>query len=117
MYETNEVARFTLISAIGFSGFSNMTNLANKVLTLCENDHNSISQETLRMVECPYGTSDEMENYLGLKIDVPGVSNLVQRLRSIAVENSRTNAVEFLDECLSGERKCWYLDMKAAGAL
>ena len=117
-YETNDVARFTLISAIGFtSKLSNMTNLANKVLTMYENDHASISEDTLDLIRWPLGTPMEMEQYLGLNSDVPGVRNMIQRLRSIAVVNSNTNAIEFCDECLSGERKRWLREMMAAGAL
>ena len=117
-YETNDVARFTLISAIGFtSKLSNMTNIANKVLTMYETDHASISEDTLDLIRWPLGTPMEMEQYLGLNSDVPGVRNMIQRLRSIAVVNSNTNAIEFCDECLSGERKRWLREMMAAGAL
>ena len=117
-YETNDVARFTLISAIGFtSKLSNMTNLANKVLTMYENDHASVSEDTLDLIRVPSGTPVEMEHYLGVNYDIPGVSNIIQRLRAIAVANSDTNTVGFCDEYLSGERKRWFLEMKAGGAL
>ncbi len=105
-YETNDVARFTLISAIGFtSKLSNMTNLANKVLTMYENDHASISEDTLELIKWPLGTPAEMEQYLGLNYDMPSVNSIIQRLRTIAVVNSNTNTVRFCDKCLSGERK------------
>ena len=115
-YETNEVARFTLISAIGFtSNLSNMTNLANKVLTMYENDHASISEDTLELIEWPLGTPAEMEQYLGLNYDMPSVNSIIQRLRTIAVVNSNTNTVRFCDKCLSGERKRLISAMIEAG--
>ena len=115
-YETNDVARFTLISAIGFtSNLSNMTNLANKVLTMYENDHASISEDTLELIEWPLGTPAEMEQYLGLNYDMPSVNSIIQRLRTIAVVNSNTNTVRFCDKCLSGERKRLISAMIEAG--
>ena len=116
-YETNEVVRFTVHSAIGFSGFSNLTNLAERVLTLCEANSGAISSESLKMIRVPYGTPFDSEEYLALNIQVPGVSNIVQRLRCIEATKAHTNAVIFCDSCLSGERKEWVNDMKAAGAL
>ena len=116
-YETKDVARFTLQSAIGYTGFSNMTNLADKVLSLSEGNPLSVSSETLRMVRFPYGTPFNAENYLALNIDVPGVSNIVTRLKNVYISRSETNSLDVCDEILSGERKQWLLEMKAAGAL
>jgi len=114
-YETNEVARFTVISAIGFTSFSNMTNLAERVLSMYEKDNGSVSTDTLFRIRIPAGTPPDSEHYLALNIDVPGVSNIVQRLRNIAVANSNTNGILYCDACLSGELKAEYLAMKEAG--
>lgn len=116
-YETNEVARFTVQSAIGYTGFSNLTNLAERVLSLYENDPDSISDRTLRMVEFPYGTPFMAENYLAFNYDVPGVSNIINRIRSIGASNSKINTVLYCDEVLSGERRQWLQIMMEAGAL
>ena len=114
-YETNDVARFTLSSAIGFTSFSNMTNLAERVLSMYEKDNGSVSTDTLFRIRIPAGTPPDSEHYLALNIDVPGVSNIVQRLRNIAVANSNTNGILYCDACLSGELKAEYLAMKEAG--
>jgi hypothetical protein len=116
-YETNEVARFTVQSAIGYTGFSNLTNLAERVLSLYENDSDSISESTLEMVKFPYGTPFAAENYLAFNYDVPGVSNIINRIRSIAEANSNTNVVSSCDRILSGESRQWLQLMMEAGAL
>ncbi len=116
-YETNDMVRFTLQSAIGFCGFKCQTNLAVKVLSLYEGSTNTVSYGTVEMAGFPYGVPLDAENYLALHYDTPGVSNIITRIQNIAVAMSDTNTVDVCVQCLSGEKKREYLEMKACGAL
>ena len=115
-YETNDVVRFTTLSAAGFSGFDNLTNLAAHVLSLYEVDANAISWQTIEMLSSP-DDPPEAAHYLCLNYDVPGVSNLVNRFKAIYVGRGEMDRASLFDADLSGEGKRDYLDMKAAGAL
>ena len=115
-YETNDMVRFTTLSAVGFSGFDNLTNLASHVLSLYEADANAISWQTIEMLSGPDDPPDAA-HYLCLNYDVPGVSNLVNRFKAIYVGRGELERASMFDADLSGEAKRDYLDMKAAGAL
>lgn len=115
-YETNDMVRFTTLSAVGFSGFDNLTNLATHVLSLYEADANAISWQTIEMLSGPDDPPDAA-HYLCLNYDVPGVSNLVNRFKAIYVGRGEMDRASLFDADLSGEGKRDYLDMKAAGAL
>lgn len=115
-YETNRVARFTTQCAIGFMGFEAQTNLADKVLSMYEADVNAVSWDTMQMIRHPDGPPD-ICNYLALHYDNPCVSNIIMRLRAIAVQRSDSELVDDCDMLLTGQPKRAYLDMKDAGAL
>lgn len=113
-YETNEMVRFTTQSAVCFSGFANQTNFANRILALYETDTNAVSWETIVMIRSPDGPK-AAAHYLGLHYDTPGVSNIIMRLRTIAIKARASSLSEACNEDLSGETKQNYLGMDAAG--
>ena len=115
-YETNEMARFTIQSAVGFTGMANQLCFAEGILSLREANPGFISDETMEMVWSPDGPADA-EHYLSLNYDCPGVSNLISRMITIASEIGRTGVVSRLERDLSGVSKTIYLGLKAAGAL
>ena len=114
-YETNEMVRFTVLSAVGYSGYDNYTNFVNTVITPSCSLLYTNRWETVNFMLDPYGT--EMEHQLALNSENPIVSNVVQRIKSESVLQSNTNYVNWCSEILSGEWKRWYLDMKMSGAL
>ena len=114
-YETNEVVRFTTLSAVGYSGYSNFTNFADIVTTQRLSDPSFCSWNTVSFLLSPYGTPCDPS--IGLNYDNPVVSNIVLKIRQIAVVENNTNEVDTCDVFLSGEWKREYLEMKAAGAL
>lgn len=113
-YETNEMVRFTTQSAVSFSGFANQTNFASRILALYEADTNTVSWGTIEMIRSPDGPS-AAAHYLGLHYDIPGVSNIIMRLRTIATNAGVASLAEACDEDLSGETRQNYLGMDAAG--
>ena len=114
-YETNEMVRFTTLSAIGYSGYRNYTNSFDRLLGVAECDPASCGWRTVDFLASPYGTP--MDCQLSLNFENSVSSNLVLRYKSLAIANSDTNAVRYCDEVLSGEWKRDHLIMEAAGAL
>lgn len=114
-YETNEMVRFTVLSAVGYSGYDNYTNFVNTVITPSCSILYTNRWETVKFMLDPYGT--EMEHQLALNYENPIVSNVVQRIKSESILQSNTNYINWCSEILSGEWKRWYLDMKRSGAL
>ena len=114
-YETNEMVRFTVLSAVGYSGYDNYTNFVNTVITPSCSLLYTNRWETVKFMLDPYGT--EMEHQLALNYENPIVSNVVQRIKSESILQSNTNYINWCSEILSGEWKRWYLDMKRSGAL
>lgn len=114
-YETNEVVRFTTLSAVGYSGYSNFTNFADIVTTQILSNPSLCSSCTMNFLVSPYGTPSE--TCMGLNYDNPVVSNIITRIRQVEVSLNQTNGVNACDAFLSGEWKREYLEMKAAGAL
>lgn len=114
-YETNEVVRFTTLSAIGYSGYNNFTNFADIVSTRRLADSTLCSWWTVRFLTSPYGTP--CETSIALNYDNPVVSNILYKIRQCAVMENNTNEVDTCDVILSGEWKRHHLEMKAAGAL
>ena len=114
-YETNEMVRFTTLSAVGYSGFANYTNFVDVVLSRYESNTNSCSWSTIKFMKSPYGTTQEVA--LELNYDVPAVSNILLRMRSAAIANGDDKMRQACDCELSGEGNRNYLEMKAAGAL
>ena len=115
IYETNEVVRFTTLSAVGCSGFDNYTNFVDMVLCQYETGTNSCSWSTVKFMKSPYGTEEEVS--LELKYDIPFVSNILLRVRSAAMKIGDDTVRQSCEFELSGNGRRNYLEMKAAGAL
>ena len=103
-YETNEMVRFTTLSAVAYSGFDRMTNLADRVLAGYEANTNYCGWDTIRFVNYPYGASTN-KYYLTMNYEQPAVSNIISRLRALAVARGDEGLREMCDERLSGEAK------------
>ena len=114
-YETNEMVRFTVLSAVGYSGYDNYTNFVNTVITPSCSLLYTNRWETVKFMLDPYGT--EMVHQLALNYESPGISNIVQKIKAESVLQGNTNYVNWCNKILSGEWKRWYLDMKMSGAL
>ncbi len=114
-YETNEMSRFTILSAVGYSGYENYTNFVDKILEYSETDTRTNYWRSLRFIMSPYGT--KQENRLALNYENATVSNFFQRLKQQAINNGETNSVNWCNDVLSGEWKKDHLGMEAAGAL
>ena len=114
-YETNEMVRFTTLSAVGYSGYNNYTNFVDKLLTFAETDTRTNYWRSLRFIMSPYGT--RQENRLALNYETGSVSNFFQRLRDQAIKHGETNSVSWCNDVLSGEWAKDHLQMEAAGAL
>ena len=103
-YETNEMVRFTTLSAVAYSGFDRMTNLADRVLAGYEANTNYCGWDTIRFINYPYGASTN-KYYLTMNYEQPAVSNIISRLRALAVARGDEDLREMCDERLSGEAK------------
>lgn len=114
-YETNEMVRFTVMSAAGNAGLQNWTNLAERIMTFHEANTNACSWKTIEFLCSPSGTH-EMHSMI-LNYDVPLISNLLLRIKAEAIRVGDTNFLNGFDDILSGAHKQWLLEMKAAGAL
>ena len=116
-YQTNEMVRFTTLSAVGYSGYNNYTNFIDRFLTFCETAPvpGTNYWESIEFLSGPYGTP--MESQLPLNYESPIVSNIIIRMRSYAIKRGDTESINFYNTVLSGEWKRQYLLMKAAGAL
>jgi hypothetical protein len=114
-YETNEMVRFTTLSAVGYSGYNNYTNFVDKLLAFTETDTRTNYWRSLRFIMLPYGTKQETK--LALTYEDVVVSNIFVRIRQQAINNVDTNSVNFCNRVLSGEWKSEHLQMEAAGAL
>ena len=110
-YETNEMVRFTTLSAVAYSGLDNYTNFLDRILAFYEGNTNSCSWETVRFLFHPYGTISH--NTLDIYYDTPTVSNIIQRVRSIATQRGDTNLLFACDFMASGMQKLIILEMDA----
>ena len=79
-YETNEMVRFTVLSAVGYSGYDNYTNFVNTVITPSCSLLYTNRWETVKFMLDPYGT--EMEHQLALNYENPVVSNIIKKIIS-----------------------------------
>lgn len=114
-YETNEMSRFTILSAVAYLGYDSYTNFVDRILEYSETDVRTNYWRSLRFITSPYGT--KQENRLALNYENATVSNFFQRLRQQAINNGETNSVNWCNDVLSGEWKKDHLQMEAAGAL
>ena len=108
-YETNEMIRFTTLSAVGYSGVDNYTNFVDRILALHEGNVNSCGWETVRFLFHPYGTASH--NTLDIYYDTSTVSNIIQRVRAIAIQRGDTNLLFTCDFMASGAQKQIILEM------
>lgn len=113
-FETNEMVRYTTISAVGYCGADLYTNFCNRVLD-SRMEANDDQMETAVTLLYPEGTP--MYNYLMMNYNLPGISNIVHRIREIAIQNNKTNTAERCADILSGAEKIYYIEMRDAGAL
>ena len=114
-YETNEMSRFTILSAVAYLGYDSYTNFVDRILEYSETDVRTNYWRSLRFIMSPYGT--KQENRLALNYENATVSNFFQRLRQQAINNGETNSINWCNDVLSGEWKKDHLQMEAAGAL
>ncbi len=114
VYETNEMVRFTTLSAIGYTGFTHMTNLADRILSEYEADTNYCSWATIRFINLPHGTKANTY-YLAMNYELPAVSNLISRIKALAVAHGDDSMRNICDEDLSGESKRHALDLMEIG--
>lgn len=114
-YETNEMVRFTTICAIAYSGMDNYTNFVGRILAGYDADANFCGWPTVSFAFFPYGTVSE--DTLEMNYDAPAVSNIILRMRAIAVSRNDDNLRQRCDYLISGESKRETLELKAAGAL
>ena len=114
-YETNEMVRFTTLSAIGCSGYDNLTNLMETVLSHYMVDTNYCGWETIRFINSPFGTTGRWYNVL--HYDDPLVSNNLECIKTIALNLGKTNVVEWCNERLSGALKIEIMEGIEAGIL
>ena len=114
-YETNEVVRFTTLSAVGYSGFDNMTNFALSVIGQYSSNTNYCGWNTIKFLRNPYATP--MEWYMTMNHEESAISNALATIMAKANERGDTNAVAICEQDLSGEAKVRILELKAAGAL
>ena len=114
-YETNEMVRFTTLSAVGYSGYNIYTNFVRMVLDSCDRFPRTNSWDSIRFISGPYGTP--MDIQLAMNYENSIVSNLVNRIKEYAIENNSTNDVIWCNKVLSGEWKAEQLEMEAAGGL
>ncbi len=112
-YSTNELVRFSVLSAIGFSGRDIYTNFTGRILSLYESFPSDDGWRSVVFLQCPYGTP--MEWCLTFDYDKPGISNLIQRISAAASQHGSTNVVSTCDEMLSGESKRVHLELRANG--
>lgn len=109
-YRTNEVVRFSVLSAVGFSGEVAYTNFLARLLVNFESGCTS-EWKSIEFMASPYGTP--MDGYLARKISSAGCSNLVSRIRSIASIMADTETALWCDEVMSGAAKQELEDLDA----
>ena len=113
-YNTNKVVAFTVLSAIGFSGFDVYTNFTSAIISRYEQTPNTNNWSAIQFLMMPYQTPQV--HALMLNYDQSGVSNLVLRIRAcIQTQGGHNGLVDWCDKVLSGQAKQEYLDLKAAG--
>ena len=74
------------------------------VLAGYEANTNYCGWDTIRFINYPYGASTN-KYYLTMNYEQPAVSNIISRLRALAVARGDEDLREMCDERLSGEAK------------
>ena len=114
-YATNGVVSFTIITAVGYSGSNVYTNFLDFMLMRYERTHSTNDWRHVRHLRRMINTP--VERYLALNYDCVGVSNLILRIQSVAVQIGDHATKAVCNRLLSGEIRESYLLMKAAGAI
>ena len=114
-YGTNEVVRFTVLSAVGYSGKDIYTNFTAALVARYERTRGEDDWKSVLFLFSPYQTP--MERTLVLDCDSPSVRSILTRIRACAAARSDVGVVGRCDSRLSGKAREEYLEMKAAGAV
>ena len=112
-YQTNRVVSFTVISAIGFSGFNVYTNFLETMLSRYEQTQTSNDWKVVRHLLLPINTP--LENGLLLNNDNVAVSNMLLRIKTGAIQRSDNKINRLCERFISSEARRRYLDMIEMG--
>ena len=112
-YQTNRVVSFTVISAIGFSGFNVYTNFLETMLSRYEQTQTSNDWKVVRHLLLPINTP--LENGLLLKNNNVAVSNMLLRIKTGAIQRSDNKINRLCERFISSEARRRYLDMIEMG--
>jgi hypothetical protein len=113
VYQTNRVVSFTIISAIGFSGFNVYTNFLETMLSRYEQAQTSNNWEVVRHLLLPINTP--LEKGLLLNNDNVAVSNMILRIKTGAIQRSDNKINRLCERFISSEARRRYLDMIEMG--
>lgn len=116
-YATNECVRFSVLSAICYSGQAIFTNFTDRILAYYEMSPDGSSDSSyypvIKFLLSPYGTPTE--KYFVNDYDQFGVSNLLMRISSVFSTRGHTNEVMWCSRILSGETKQMFLQEETDG--
>ena len=112
-YATNEVVSYTVLSAIGFSGFNVYTNFLKSMLLQYEQSQTSNNWEVVRYLLLSINTP--LENGLLLNNDNVAVSNMLLRIKTFAIQRNETKIKRLCERFISSEARRRYLDMIEMG--
>ena len=112
-YQTNRVVSFTVISAIGFSGFNVYTNFLETMLSRYEQTQTSNDWKVVRHLLLPINTP--LENGLLLNNDNVAVSNMLLRIKTFAIQRNEAKIKRLCERFISSEARKRYLDMIEMG--
>ena len=112
-YATNEVVSYTVLSAIGFSGFNVYTNFLESMLLRYEQTQTSNNWEVVRYLLLPINTP--LENGLLLKNNNVAVSNMLLRIKTFAIQRNENKIKRLCERFISSEARRRYLDMIEMG--
>lgn len=88
-YGTNEVVRFTVLSAVAFSGICVYTNFTAAMVARCEQGNDTNDWESVRFLVSPIMTPQERA--MMLNYDRPPFNDLLSRIRACAMPQRRCN--------------------------
>ena len=112
-YATNEVVSYTVLSAIGFSGFNVYTNFLESMLLRYEQTQTSNNWEVVRYLLLPINTP--LENGLLLNNNNVAVSNMLLRIKTFAIQRNENKIKRLCERFISSEARKRYLDMIEMG--
>ena len=112
-YATNEVVSYTVLSAIGFSGFNVYTNFLESMLLRYEQTQTSNNWEVVRYLLLPINTP--LENGLLLNNNNVAVSNMLLRIKTFAIQRNENKINRLCERFISSEARRRYLDMIEMG--